>query len=236
MIIASSWMGIAEDQFVKNFEVIIQFGAILSVLLIYWRKFLPQFKPDWNFYIKLFVAFLPAAIIGFLMKDLIDQWLGSVVIVAWSMIIGGLILIWTDSFFKDQLHNGKTSQDLSLIESLKLGAFQCLALCPGVSRSGSTIVGGLVLGMNKKEAAEFSFFLAVPTLAAATGYKLLKSYSTISRDQIDILLLGAVVSFFVALLAIKYFIKIVGRYGFKYFGFYRIIVGLVILYIDQRGR
>lgn len=235
MIIASSWMGIAEDQFVKNFEVIIQFGAILSVLLIYWKKFLPQYKSNWNFYLKLAVAFLPAAIIGFLLKNKIDELLGSVLVVAWSLILGGIVLIWSDSAFKHLHMSGKTTDELSFIDSFKLGVFQCFALCPGVSRSGATILGGLALGMNKKEAAEFSFFLAVPTLAAATAYKLLKIYPTIDRNQIDILILGTVISFFVALLAIKTFINLVGKYGFKYFGYYRIILGLIILFINQKN-
>lgn len=235
MIIASSWMGIAEDQFVKNFEVIIQFGAILSVLLIYWKKFLPQYKTNWNFYLKLAVAFLPAAIIGFLLKNKIDELLGSVLVVAWSLIAGGFVLIWSDSAFRHLQTSGKITDEINLLTSFKLGIFQCLALCPGVSRSGATIIGGLILGMNKKEAAEFSFFLAVPTLAAATAYKLLKIYPTIDRSQIDILALGTIVSFFVALLAIKSFIHIVGKYGFKYFGYYRIILGLTIIFINQKN-
>lgn len=231
MIIASSVMGIEDNSFTKAFEVIIQFGAILSVLVLYWKRFLPQ----WDFYKKLFVAFLPTAVIGFVVKDLVDHLLGSVQVVAWALIAGGVILVWSDRLFAHLTALGKKTSELTYADSVKLGLFQSVAMIPGVSRSAATIMGGLTLGMNKKEAAEFSFFLAVPTMAAATGYKLLKIYKTIEPSQISTLALGCVVAFFVALLAIKFFIGIVTRYGFRGFGFYRIALGVLILILIYSG-
>lgn len=231
MVIASSIMGIEDSEFTKAFEVIIQFGAILSVLVLYWKRFLP----NWGFYKKLFVAFLPTALIGFVVKDLVDQLLGSVQIVAWALIIGGFVLIWSDRIFAHLTATGRKTSDLSYLDSVKLGLFQSIAMIPGVSRSAATIMGGLTLGMNKKEAAEFSFFLAVPTMAAASGYKLLKIYKTIEPGQIGLLLVGCFVSFIVAMLAIKFFIGIVSRYGFRGFGYYRIALGVVILILLFTG-
>lgn len=231
MVIASSFMGVEDSQFTKAFEVIIQFGAILSVLVLYWKRFLPH----WGFYKKLFVAFLPTALIGFLVKDVVDQLLESVEVVAWSLIIGGIILVWSDRLFSHLTTKGRRTSDLTYKDSIKLGLFQSIAMIPGVSRSGATIMGGLTLGMNKKEAAEFSFFLAVPTMAAACGYKLLKIYKTIEPQQINLLLLGAAVAFVVAMLAIKFFIGVVAKYGFKGFGYYRIVLGVIILVLLYTG-
>lgn len=232
MIITSSIMGIEENAFTKAFEVIIQFGAILSVLVLYWQRFLPQ----WNFYKKLFVAFLPTAIIGFLAKDVVEHLLGSVQVVAWALILGGLVLIWSDKAFAHLTATGRKTSDLSYTDSVKLGFFQAIAMIPGISRSASTIMGGLLLGMNKKEAAEFSFFLAVPTMAAASGYKLLKIYKTIEVSQIGVLLVGSLVAFIVAMLAIKFFIGVVTRYGFRGFGIYRIVLGAIILFMIYTER
>lgn len=225
MIITSAFLGIEDSQFLNAFKVIVQFGAILSVLVLYWRKFLP----NWNFYSKLFLAFLPTALIGFIVKDFIDQLLNSVLVVAWSLIIGGIILIFTDKVFEKLMHAGKKVDDLSKTDFLKLGVFQSIAMIPGVSRSAATILGGLLMGMNRKEAAEFSFFLAVPTMAAASSYKLLKVYDTIKFEQVSILLVGCITAFIVAMLAIKFFIGIVSKYGFKGFGYYRIALGLTLL-------
>lgn len=232
MVIASSVMGIEGNSFTKAFEVIIQFGAILSVLVLYWKRFLPE----WGFYKKLFVAFLPTAIIGFAVKDIVDQLLGSVQIVAWALILGGIVLIWSDKIFAHLTAMGRKTSDLTYMDSVKLGLFQSVAMIPGISRSAATIMGGLTLGMNKKEAAEFSFFLAVPTMAAATGYKLLKIYKTIEPAQISLLLVGCAVAFVVAMLAIKFFIGIVTRYGFKGFGYYRIALGVVLLIMIYSGQ
>lgn len=230
LIVASAFMGIGEDQFIKSFNIIIQFGAILSVLVLYWRRFLPQL----DFYKKLVIAFLPAAVIGLLIKSKIDILLGSVHIVAWALVLGGVILVLTDRYFKDHPGNLRI-ETLGWKDCLKLGLLQCFAFIPGVSRSGATIVGGLYLGMSRKEAAEFSFFLAVPTLAGATLIKSLGLLKTIESSQISFLLLGVVLSFVFAMIAIRFFIQVVGRFGFKHFGMYRIALGLVILFLLQRG-
>lgn len=234
MILASSAMGIEENQFVKNFEVIIQFGAILAVVCLYWKKFLPNF----NFYQKLFFAFLPTGLIGFFLRHAVDQWLGNVQIVAWTLIIGGILLIWSDQYFKEQAHSGKNVDQLTTIDCIKLGIFQSLAIIPGVSRSASTILGGMSLGLSRFQAAEFSFFLAVPTMAAATIYKLYSTFKhgmTVQNEELHLLVVGSLVSFFVALIAVKSFIGLLKRYGFRYFGWYRIVVGLIILALLNSG-
>lgn len=231
MVLFSAFFGNEENPFVKNFEVIIQLGAILSVVVLYRKNF------RWNpqFYKKILLAFLPTGIIGFLLKKNVDVWLGSVQLVAWSLILGGVVLIWSDKRFSNQVSQGKKVADLHWTHCLLLGLFQSLAIVPGVSRSGATIVGGLCLGLSQKEAAEFSFFLAVPTMMAATGYKLLKIAPTITADEIQILIFGSVLSFFVALVAVKGFITWVSRNGFKVFGYYRILLGAIILFLVYTG-
>ncbi|MBS1972050.1 MAG: undecaprenyl-diphosphate phosphatase [Bdellovibrionales bacterium] len=231
MVLTSYMMGIQENDFVKSFEVIIQFGAILAVLVVYWRRFLPH----WSFYKKLFVAFLPTAVIGFIVKDYVDILLGSAQVVAWSFIIGGIILILTDKYFAHLNHEGRKTDQLTYKDSVFLGLFQSIAMIPGVSRSAATIIGGLSLGMNRKEAAEFSFFLAVPTLAAATLYKTLKLYKTIESSQISLLLIGNIIAFCVAIIAIKSFIRFLSSHGFKYFGYYRIVMGIIFLVMIYSG-
>jgi undecaprenyl-diphosphatase len=230
LILASAFMGIGEDQFIKSFNIIIQFGAILSVLVLYWRRFLPNL----DFYKKLFIAFLPAAVIGLAVKSKIDLILDSVQTVAWTLVVGGVILILTDKYF--QKHAGAARiENLTWKECLKLGLIQCFAFIPGVSRSGATIVGGLYLGLSRKEAAEFSFFLAVPTLAGATLIKTMGILKTIDQSQIAWLSMGMVLSFIFAGLAIRFFIQIVSRFGFLHFGVYRICLGVVILFLVARG-
>jgi undecaprenyl-diphosphatase len=232
MIVASSFMQIQEDDFVKGFQVIIQFAAILSVLVLYWNRFLP----NWNFYKKLLIAFLPTAILGFLFKDVIDKFLESALLVAWSLLVGGFILIWSDYIFQRLQNTGRKISSLTVSDSIKLGLYQSIAMIPGVSRSGATIMGGLMLGMNKKEATEFSFFLAVPTMAAATVYKMFKIYKHLNWEHIQVLSIGFVVSFVVSIIAIKFFIGIVARYGFKGFGYYRVLVGITLLILIYTGR
>jgi undecaprenyl-diphosphatase len=232
MVIASHAMGIAEEPFTKSFEVIIQMGAILTVLVLYWRRFLP----NWSFYRKIFIAFLPTAIIGFLLKDAVDRWLESPTIVAWSLILGGVVLIFMDRWRPG--FEGSKTEELSDLSCVKLGLFQSVSMLPGVSRSGATIVGGLLLGMKKSEAAEFSFFLAVPTMAAATGYKLLKMLKQgdgFSGEQWQMLGLGFLVSFIVAAIAIKGFIGFVQKKGFSIFGWYRVGLGALILALLWSG-
>ncbi|MCE3011173.1 MAG: undecaprenyl-diphosphate phosphatase [Proteobacteria bacterium] len=225
LILTSAWLGISEEGFVKSFNIVIQSGAILSVLVLYWKRFLPNLE----FYKKLFIAFFPAAVIGLLVKNHIDALLGSVLVVAVALILGGFVLIWSDKAFPDSQHQGKTIQNLNWIDCFKLGLIQCFAFIPGVSRSGATIVGGLYLGMQRKEAAEFSFFLAVPTLAGASLVKSLPILKSFEAHQIGLLLFGTFFSFVFALLAIRFFIGLVSRFGFKHFGYYRIFVGVLIL-------
>lgn len=229
LIIASAMMGLEHDTFVTSFNIIIQFGAILSVLVLYWRRFLPNVE----FYKKLIVAFLPAAVIGLLLKDHIDAVLHSVDIVAWALIIGGIILIWTDRKFVPKVP--KNLDSLSLLDCLKLGLIQCLAFIPGVSRSGATILGGLYIGLSRKESAEFSFFLGVLTLSGASLIKSLKIFPTLEAHTWGILLFGILASFIFALIAIRFFLDLVSRYGFKHFGYYRIGLGVLILIMSWRG-
>lgn len=227
MIIASSFMGISHLEFTKMFTVNIQFGAILSVLVLYWKRFFQST----DFYFKLFIAFLPAAVIGFLLNDFIDALLENVVVVAVSLLVGGIILIFIDKI----ANNNTRDREISYFDALKIGFFQCIAMIPGVSRSASTIIGGMLQGLSRKQAAEFSFFLAVPTMAAAGGYKLLKTYDTIQAADIKVLLIGNLVAFVVAMLAIKFFISFLTKYGFKVFGYYRIILGLILLGLLASG-
>lgn len=221
MIIVSSLLGISSEEFTKIFEVNIQFGAILSVIVLYWKRFFQSL----DFYYKLFVAFLPAAVIGFLLGDFIDRLLESVTIVAIMLVLGGVLLLFIDKW----LNNPDEKKEIDYPIALKIGFFQCIALIPGVSRSAATIIGGMTQKLTRQKAAEFSFFLAVPTMFAASAYKLLKNYKSIHSEDISLLLIGNVVAFIVAMIAIKFFISFLTRYGFKVFGYYRIAVGLLIL-------
>jgi undecaprenyl-diphosphatase len=236
MIITSSLMGINENPFTKDFTIIVQFGAILSVLVLYWRRFLSSM----DFYKKLLVAFLPAAVIGLTVKSKIDFLLGDVKVVAYSLIVGGVILLFVDRWFAKQEERfnqagGGEIDSLTFGQSAAIGLMQCLAFIPGTSRSAASIVGGLSLRLNRKAAAEFSFFLAVPTLTAATGYKLLKIAKNIEPGQISILLIGNLVAFLVGMLSIKAFIGFLTRKGFFVFGVYRILLGILILALIMTG-
>jgi undecaprenyl-diphosphatase len=227
MIIASSVMGIASDPFVKTFTIAIQLGTILSVVVIYWQRFFQSI----DFYIKLFAAFLPAAVFGLLLNDLIDQMLERVEIVALMLVIGGVIFLFVDKWFKETEVSGKSNVDY--LTAVKIGFFQVISvLAPGVSRSAATIIGGLASGLTKKSAAEFSFFLAVPTMFAATAYKLFKFYkagNAFGQHELLLLAVGNLVGFLVAFFAIKSFIQFLTKHGFKLFGYYRIILGTIIL-------
>lgn len=228
MIIGSSLMGISSNAFVKLFTVCIQLGAILSVIVLYFKRF---FKSV-DFYFKLLVAFIPAAIFGKLLGDYIDVLLENPLGVGISLLLGGIILLFVDKWFNK--NENDDADKINLITALKIGLFQCIALIPGVSRSGATIVGGMSQKLTRKAAAEFSFFLAVPTMFAATVYKLYKytkEFGTPTGEEIKLLAIGNVVAFIVALLAIKSFIGFLNKYGFKMFGWYRIIVGIIIIII-----
>jgi len=232
IIIGSSLMGISTQPFTKVFTVAIQLGAILSVVVLYWKKFLQSL----DFYYKLAFAFIPAAIIGFLLNDYIDALLERVDVVGFMLIIGGIIFLFIDKIFEPNEEN--LDQRITYPVALKIGFFQCLAMVPGVSRSAATIIGGLTQKLNKKTAAEFSFFLAVPTMFAATLYKMFSFYKdgqVFSTHEINLLIIGNVVAFVVAIIAIKSFIAFLTKHGFKVFGYYRIIVGLVILILYYMG-
>jgi undecaprenyl-diphosphatase len=232
MIIASSMMGIASDPFTKTFTVAIQLGAIISVVVLYWKHFFQSL----DFYFKLLVAFIPAAILGFLLNDLIDQLLERVEVVAVTLILGGIVFLFIDKFFKESEEQGQS--EITYPSALKIGFFQTISMVPGVSRSAATIIGGLTQKLTKKAAAEFSFFLAVPTMFAATGYKLLKFYkegNAFGQNEILLLLVGNIVAFIVGIIAIKSFIAFLTRYGFKLFGYYRIGLGLIILILYFAG-
>ncbi len=221
LIIAGHLLNLEQTEFLKAFDVIIQFGAILAVVYIYSSRFL---KIDPGFYKKLIAGFIPVGIIGFFLKHYVDVWAESTTLVAWSLIIGGVFL-----FFADRIFKTAHKTEVTLLDSVKIGFYQCVALIPGASRSAATILGAQSLGFSRLAAAEFSFFLAVPTMAAATLYKLFKIRNTIHSDQIFHLTAGIVLSFIFAALAIKFFISLVNKYGFKWFGIYRIIIGIIVL-------
>jgi undecaprenyl-diphosphatase len=236
MIITSWFLGINEVQFVKDFTVIVQFGAILSVLVLYWRRFLVSYP----FYVKLLVGFLPAAVIGFAVKKKIDLILGDVRIVGWALVLGGVVLLLIDRVFKEQearleREGSGHIATLTYVQALAIGFFQCLAFIPGVSRSASSIIGALGMKLNRTAAAEFSFFLAVPTLTAATAYKCLKIAPTLTAADLPVLLVGNVIAFIVGCLAIRSFVKFLTRHGFFIFGVYRIVVGVLILVLVAMG-
>ena len=225
MILAGNVFGIEEDDFTKLYIVVIQLGAILSVVVLYWKRF---FKSV-DFYLKLLVAFIPAVVLGLLFNDMIDRLLESALTVALALIAGGIVLLKVDDWFG---HHTKTEIDYKT--AFKIGVFQTLAMVPGVSRSGATIVGGMINKLNRRTATEFSFFLAVPTMLGATVKKTWDFYEkgfVLTSEQLKLVLLGNVIAFLVAMLAIKFFIDYVSRKGFKIFGIYRILLGLIILLV-----
>lgn len=226
MILASSVMDIASDPFVKLFTIAIQLGAILSVVVLYYKRFFKSL----NFYLKLFVAFLPAAFFGLLFSKKIDALLESAETVGITMFIGGIILLFVDKWFNKPTVNEE--KDISYLTGLKIGFFQCLAMIPGTSRSAASIVGGMSQKLSRTAAAEFSFFLAVPTMFAATAKKLWdfhKEGHVFTGEEIKFLAIGNIIAFVIAMLAIKTFITFLEKRGFKLFGWYRIILGAIIL-------
>ncbi len=246
MIITQNLLGIESTAFVKAFTVIIQFGAILSVVCLYWDRFfrlnpgkvtdVKSFLHKFDFYWKLLVAFIPAAVIGFLFEDFIDNLLENVWVVAVMLVLGGVFMLFVDKLF----NHPDGTDEITEKKAFRIGLIQCIAMIPGVSRSMATIVGGMSQKLSRKAAAEFSFFLAVPTMFAATAYKMLKLFmeptgADVLSQNLMALLLGNVVAFIVALLAIRFFIGYVTKYGFKAFGYYRIIVGGAILVMLLTG-
>ena len=251
MIITQNVLGVESTDFVKAFTFIIQFGAILSVVVLYWKRFFKlndtpapegagtfrKLLYKYDFYWKLFVAFIPAAVFGLLFNDMIDAMLESVTVVAVTLILGGIFMLYCDRIF----NKGDEKTELTEKRAFRIGLFQCISMIPGVSRSMATIVGGMAQKLTRKKAAEFSFFLAVPTMFAATLFKMLKIFTEpggmeIIKENAGTLIIGNVVAFIVAMLAIKFFINFVTKYGFKAFGWYRIIVGGIILIMMLAGQ
>lgn len=248
MIITESLLGVdVNDRFVNAFTVIIQFGAILSVVCLYWRKF---FYPEtmrskgytwwqaiWRFYLKLIVGVIPAVILGLAFNDLIEENLGNVALVAVMLILGGVFMLFCDRIF----NKGSESTELTYKRAFIVGVIQCISMIPGVSRSMATIVGGMSQRLTRKAAAEFSFFLAVPTMLGATCLELYKLIThgdgniLTEGDNLAVLIVGSIVAYIVAIAAIKFFISYVTKYGFKMFGWYRILVGAVILVMILSG-
>lgn len=225
MVLAAKLMGVQDGPFTQLMEIVLNFGAILSVLLLYYKRFLKSF----SFYFKLLAAFVPTAILGFLLDDYIEQALDSPVVISINLVLGGILLIFLDSQFKNA--NGK-EEDITYPKAATIGFFQSLAMFPGVSRSAASIIGGQLQGLSKQAAAEFSFFLAVPTMAAASAYKALKFYKaghTISSDQWLVMGVANLVALLVAIAAIKFFISYLTRHGFRIFGLYRIVAGVAFL-------
>ncbi len=235
MVIASSLMGISKDEFVKLFEIVIQLGAILAVVVLYFKRFFRSI----DFYVKLVIGVIPAVILGLLFKKKIDVLLESPLVVAIAFVVGGVILLFVDDWFNKPTVNDE--KEINHITALKIGFFQCLAMVPGVSRSAASIVGGMSQKLSRKAAAEFSFFLAVPTMFGATLKDLYDFYknghfaNTDIHQDIKYLVIGSVIAFIVALLAIKSFITFLEQKGFKLFGYYRIIAGIIIIILYYTG-
>jgi undecaprenyl-diphosphatase len=265
IMITQHILGIPSSDFVKAFTVIIQFGAIVSVICLYWKRFfvlnrqipehlyphseslsllqrcslwLKRMAIKYDFYLKLLIGFIPAAVLGLLFSEQIDALLENIWVVASMLVAGGLFMLFIDSYFAGR----KKEDTVTHKKSFWIGCFQCIAMIPGVSRSMATIVGGMFQKLTRKTAAEFSFFLAVPTMAAASGYKLLKLLTDeqqrsllMESQNLWALIAGNIVAFAVALLAIKFFIGFVSKYGFKLFGWYRIAAGIIIFIVLLAG-
>lgn len=232
IIIGSSLMGISHHPFTKMYTVVVQFGAIAAVMVLYWRRFLQSF----NFYVILFIAFLPAAVAGLALDKYIDTWLERIDVVGFALIGGGIFFLFADRLFQRNEFNPQLSVTQNM--AWRIGLFQCLALIPGISRSAATIIGGLSQKLNRRTATEFSFFLAVPTLTAASGYKLMsfiRQGYALQSHEITLLITGNLVAFIVAIIAMKSFIAFLTRHGFKIFGYYRIIAGILLLMLYYLG-
>ena len=227
MIIASSLMGIEKDEFVKLFEVVIQLGAILSVVVLYFKRFFKSI----DFYYKLVVGVIPAVIVGVLFKKKIDMLLENPLVVGISFLVGGIILLFVDEWFNKPTI--EKEENINYATALKVGMFQCLAVIPGISRSAASIVGGMSQKLSRTAAAEFSFFLAVPTMFGATVKDLWDFHKTHTQlftgDQAKFLIIGNIIAFIVAMLAIKSFITFLEKKGFKLFGYYRILAGIIVI-------
>jgi undecaprenyl-diphosphatase len=233
MIVAEKLLGMEETEFLKMFTVAIQLGAILSVVVLYYKRFF-DFR-NIQFYLKLMVGIIPAMVFGLLFSDKIDALLESSTTVAISLLLGGIVFLFIDKIFSSET----TESEVSFKQSVTIGLWQCLAMIPGVSRSAASIIGGMQQKLSRSSAAEFSFFLAVPTMLAATGYKLLKFYKDkggFQPEDLQLLAVGNIVAFIVAILAIKFFIGFLKKYGFKIWGYYRIGAGIILLILIFTGK
>jgi undecaprenyl-diphosphatase len=226
MILASTAMKIHDDEFVKTFEIFIQLGAILAIAIMYIKRFFKGIE----IYIKLFIAFVPTAVIGFLAYDFIKAYLFDPVVVSVSLIVGGIVLIWIDKKVMLKESGIDTLENIPYKNAFYIGLIQCLSMVPGTSRAAATIIGGVFNTLDKKQATEFSFLLAIPTMLAASGYDLLKTPVNFDHQEMIMLGVGLLFAFISAWLAVKVFLKIVENYGFKYFGYYRIIIGIIFLW------
>ena len=234
MIITEKLLQVPENDFTKVFTVAVQLGAILAVVVLYWKKFLDFSR--WQFYIKLAIAVIPAIILGFLLSKKIDALLESSLSIAITILAGGIILLFIDTAFKNPTID--TEEKVSFPKAFIIGVWQCIAMIPGVSRSAASIIGGMQQKLTRSAAAEFSFFLAVPTMMAATGYKLFKYYKTndgFSSNDIKMLAIGNVVAFVVAMLAIKFFIGFLKKHSFRVWGYYRVVLGILLLILIYTG-
>lgn len=233
MIIGSTIMGIQQDEFVKLFTVAIQFGTIISVVVLYWKRFFQSV----DFYFKLFAAFVPAVIAGLFFKDQIDAFLENVLLVGVALFLGGIVFLFIDRWAPPKPDDG-TPRPMSYRQAVTIGVWQCLAMVPGVSRSAATIIGGITQGLSRKNAAEFSFFLAVPTMFGATVkslYDYVKGNGVITGEHLQLFAIGNVVAFVVAIIAIRSFIAFLSNHGFKAFGWYRIALGGLIIVLHLAG-
>jgi undecaprenyl-diphosphatase len=235
----ASLLGMEESDFLKMFQVSIQFGAILAIVVLYWKKFF-NFE-NFKFYFKLVYAVIPALVLGYLFDDKIEAVLGNQIAISSVLVLGGVVLLFVDNWFKNPTILDE--KDISIKKAVIIGFWQCLAMMPGTSRSAASIIGGMTQGLNRKSAAEFSFFLAVPTMLAVTVYSIfvktwgkgtpteMKGYEMILQDQnhIFLFIMGNIVAFIVALIAVKTFITFLTKYGFKFWGWYRIIIGIALL-------
>jgi undecaprenyl-diphosphatase len=225
MILASSVMKMQETDFAKTFEIVIQLGAIMAVFALYWKRFFVSF----DIYLKLAVAFIPTGILGFLAYKTIKHYLFNPITVSTSLIIGGVILILLDKWTEKKESKYKAIEDVSFRDAAMIGLFQCVSMIPGVSRAAATIFGGIYSGFNRKQAAEFSFLLAIPTMLAASGYDLFKNRDTIHKSDLTLIVIGSAVAFLVAIFAVKAFVSFLTKRGFKFFGYYRIALGIIFL-------
>jgi len=225
MILADALMGVHDKEFTKTFEIVIQLGAIMAVAVLYIKRFFVSI----DIYLKLIAAFIPTGVIGIFAYKTIKAYLFNPYVVSIALIVGGVILILLDKWTANKKSSYEKIEDVSYTDAMKIGLFQCLSMIPGVSRAAASIFGGIFAGFDRKLATEFSFLLAIPTMLAASGKDLWESKDLINSENIKLLLIGAAVAFIFAIIAVKGFIAFVQKYGFKHFGYYRIVLGVLFI-------